>query len=136
MYSLEEQNLHKLHNLPLPNEFFIPGHLYKWTYKQDLDHLEENRQPFAFLFVTSTFGNKTNNIAAVASVVFAQTNKGHNFFHPKEEQIFLCTNIERKQSEKSTTQQTWKITFLFEELSVFDLLFDGKIWQGRWEKVV
>jgi hypothetical protein len=125
----------KEHSLLQPNDFFVPGCLYRWTWNQNLKQFNDGRQPFGFLFIEAAFGSNIEDAEQIASVVFSSTNKGKTFLHPKLNSIFLCTNVERKQAKKSSSFM-WKITFLFEELVVFDILFDEKIWDGRWSKIV
>lgn len=122
-------------NSPLPNDYFIPGCLYKWSWNKILKQFNGNKQPFSFLFIEATFGSQADDIEQMTSIIFDSANKGKTFLHPKPNSIFLCTNIERKQAKKSMSLM-WKVTFLFEELAVFDIIFDEKNWQGRWEKIV
>jgi len=127
----EAENLHKLHNLPNPKDFFIVGNLYSWVWGFDFGSpRSENIHPFDFIFhkhASLTFSNEYPDYNTYPSAKIR--------YFPEQSSIFLCTKVEQRLTSNSI-RLVWKIDFLSpNEKEVYDILFDNKIWDTRWQKI-
>lgn len=130
-YYRETHSLHRLHNLPEPEDFFIVGNLYRWTWGFDSGSLKrEDVHPFDFIFHKNASLSIANDYFESYSSPPAKIR-----FFPEQSSIFLCTNAEQRLTSNSL-RLVWKIDFLSpNEKEVYDILFNNKIWNTRWQKI-